>query len=717
MKLMKHLSMGRLNAGLQKRRENRPWSTLFVLLLTALCFSSATNARMAANFVADKTTVNVGNKVKFTDTSTGYHDWWEWNFPGGTPSYSEARNPTVTYNTKGSHNVTLTIWSGYYKNRKKTKSNYITVVDGSPNPGLEKVDMVMYGGKIYTANQTISDPTQRFVQAVAVKGNTIVFAGSKSELDSNYDYSSVSAANKIDLKGALAVPGFHDVHMHPLEAADDSYTCVLVNQNDSFMNMTQIKNEVKGCNAGARGFILGWGHSIEKLLAQSENPKSILDALQPNTPVLIMERTSHSAWVNSAALSQMGITQNTPDPAGGRYVKGSNGQLNGILLDSAGDLAFDFVLNNPTTAMANKTYAGLSTIMGDVAKNGITTFVNARLYYKRNYQKLWKRANDNGLIKSRAHMALWVYPQEVKGAATSTAIAEQVNEIKNIASTYSDGLLQFDHIKFYSDGLVNNTTADVVAPYLEPYASNLGLGVDVNNRNYVPPSDMAQYIAALEPAGFTAIVHGIGDMGVRKGLDAIKQARNDNGNIYNQSQRHRITHVEFVHPDDISRFAAEDVVVDAQVSGEWTLPSTQHPQETALLGSHRTDRQVPMGEIYSAIKANGNTKAALTLSSDYDVSSLSPLVGIEHSLRRGSGGSLPDIYASVDAYTAKAAYALGNENTLGQIKAGMLADFTVINQDIFSITDVTKIAPSSTDTQGARVTKTIVDGKVIYSGN
>jgi len=172
-----------------------------------------------------------------------------------------------------------------------------------------------------------------------------------------------------------------------------------------------------------------------------------------------------------------------------------------------------------------------------------------------------------------------------------------------------------------------------------------------------------------------------------------------------------------VHPDDISRFAAEDVVVDAQVSGEWTLPSSQHPQETALLGSHRTDRQVPMGEIYSAIKANGNTKAALTLSSDYDVSSLSPLVGIEHSLRRGAGGSLPNIYASVDAYTAKAAYALGNENKLGQIKAGMLADFTVINQDIFSITDVTKIAPSSTDTQGARVTKTIVDGKVIYSGN
>ncbi len=714
---MKHPSTVRLNAAPKKSSISRPWSSLILLLLTTLCFSGVANARMAAKFVADKTTVNTGERVKFTDTSTGYHDWWEWNFPEGTPSYSEAKNPTVTYNTKGSHNVTLTIWSGYYKNRKKTKSNYITVVDGTPSPDLEKVDMVMYGGKIYTANQSITDPTQRFVEAVAVKGNTIVFAGSKSDLDVNYDYSAVASANKIDLKGALAVPGFHDIHMHPLEAADDSYTCILVNQNDSFMNMNQIKNEVKGCKSGARGFILGWGHSIQDLLAQSQNPVAILDALQPNTPVIIMERTSHSAWVNSAALNQMGITQNTPDPAGGHYVKSSNGQLNGILLDSAGDLAFDFVLNNPTTAMANKTYAGLSTIMGNVAKNGITTFVNARLYYKRNYQELWKRANDNGLIKSRAHMALWVYPQEVEGAASSSAIAAQVNEIKNIASTYSNGLLQFDHIKFYSDGLVNNTTADVVEPYLEPYASNRGLGVDVNNRNYVPQSDMAQYIAALEPEGFTAIVHGIGDLGVRKGLDAIQQARNDNGNIYNDSQRHRITHVEFVHPDDISRFAAENVVVDAQVSGEWTLPSSQHPEEMALLGSSRSDRQVPMGEIYSAIKANSSTKAALTLSSDYDVSSLSPLVGIEHSLRRGTGGSLPNIYASVDAYTAKAAYALGNEGKLGQIKAGMLADFTVINEDIFSITDVTKIAPSDSDTQGARVTKTIVNGKVIYSGN
>ncbi len=706
-----------LNVFSHKKIIGRPWSSVWLMLMGTLLLSSMCNAQMAANFSANNTTVNQGERVKFTDKSTGYHDWWEWNFPGGTPSYSEAKNPTVTYKTKGEHNVTLTIWSGYYKNRKRTKSNYIKVGSSTPTPVLEKVDMVMYGGKIYTADQSIADPTQRFVQAVAVKGNKIVFAGSKAQLDANYDYSSVAAAKKINLNGALAVPGFHDIHMHPLEAADDSYTCILVNQNESFMNMSQIKSTVKGCNSGARGFILGWGHSIQALLAQSNSPISILDALQPNTPVVIMERTSHSAWVNSAALNQMGITVNTPDPSGGHYVKDQNGQLNGILLDSAGDLAFDFVLNDPTPAMANKTYAGLSTILANVAKNGITTFVNARLYYKRKYQDLWKRANDNGLIKSRAHMALWVYPQEVNGAASTSAIAAQVNEIKNIASTYSNGLLQFDHIKFYSDGLVNNTTADVVDPYLEPYTTNLGLGVDVNNRNYVPLTDMAQYIAALEPEGFTAIVHGIGDKGVREGLDAIKQARSDNGNIYNDSQRHRITHVEFVHPDDISRFAAENVVVDAQVSGEWTLPSAQHPEETSLLGKSRTDRQVPLGEIYNAMKADVNTKATLTLSSDYDVSSLSPLVGIEHSLRRGTYGSLPNIYASVDAYTAKAAYALGNENTLGQIKAGMLADFTVINQDIFSISDITKIAPSATDSQGARVTKTIVDGKVVYSGN
>ncbi|TQV87807.1 agmatine deiminase family protein [Aliikangiella coralliicola] len=115
-----------------KQKTKSSWYTstcFYFLLLTTTIFSNFANAAFRANFTADKTTVEVGEKVKFTDTSTGYRDWWEWEFQGGTPSYSERRNPTVTYNTPGTYDVTLTVWNGYRRYRTKTIRNYITVTE------------------------------------------------------------------------------------------------------------------------------------------------------------------------------------------------------------------------------------------------------------------------------------------------------------------------------------------------------------------------------------------------------------------------------------------------------------------------------------------------------------------------------------------------------------------------------------------------------------
>ena len=93
-------------------------------ILPVICTSTATGP--TATFTATPTSVCAGSTVTFTSTSTGTPTSYSWTFAGGTPSISTAQNPTVTYNTAGPYNVSLTV-SNANGNNTSTQNNYITV--------------------------------------------------------------------------------------------------------------------------------------------------------------------------------------------------------------------------------------------------------------------------------------------------------------------------------------------------------------------------------------------------------------------------------------------------------------------------------------------------------------------------------------------------------------------------------------------------------------
>ena len=68
-------------------------------------------------------------------------------------------------------------------------------------------------------------------------------------------------------------------------------------------------------------------------------------------------------------------------------------------------------------------------------------------------------------------------------------------------------------------------------------------------------------VTRLDAEGFQVHFHAIGDRAVREALDAIESARASNGISDN---RHHISHLQIVHPDDVPRFKALDVVANAQ---------------------------------------------------------------------------------------------------------------------------------------------------------
>ncbi|OUS25037.1 hypothetical protein A9Q99_22590 [Gammaproteobacteria bacterium 45_16_T64] len=532
-------------------------------------------------------------------------------------------------------------------------------------------DVALINGKIYTV-----DGDQSVAEAVVVRKGIIVYVGN-SEGAAEYVSNDTRV---IDLKGQLVLPGMQDSHLHPLEAGSGAVTCVL----DSELSPVKQQSTLRACGKEDTGldWVLGWGHSLEQLLAMKANPREFLDKLIPDRPVAIMEETSHSIWVNSKALSLAGITKNTPHPEGGAILKAANsGEPNGILLDTAGDIVFDIAFA-PSATLDQINYQGLLSGLAQVAANGITSVVDARLYWKRNYLKAWERAESEGTLSARAVLSLWAYPLAEDKA--------QLTTLKSMFRDDSTSLVRINQIKMYSDGILHNSTAAVIAPYQQYFGEVGEYGL-----NYFNKERMTHYVTELEKVGFDMHIHTIGDRGVRESLDAIEGAMVTNGTL-DWPRRHRLTHIEMVHRDDYQRFMELGVIADFQLAGDFTKPENSSWMDEQIGDRHKD--MLPIRTLY-------DSGALVTLSSDWDVSSLSPFVGMQNSLLRGEQ-SLPNIDAAIRAYTLNPAILMRQEDRTGTIEVGKLGDLIVVDQDILTI-DTHKIAQT-------KVLLTLLEGETVF---
>lgn len=299
-----------------------------------------------------------------------------------------------------------------------------------------------------------------------------------------------------------------------------------------------------------------------------------------------------------------------------------------------------------------------------------------RTYWKREFQDAWLQAEKDGKLTVRAMLNLWAYPAEDD--------ATQISTIKSLYRDKTDSLVRIRQIKVYSDGILINSTAAMLQPYLE----TLGEIPGKNGLNYFTQQRLSKYIAALGEFDFH--IHAIGDRGVRESLDAIEASGND-------QSRHRLTHLEVVNKSDYPRFKELDVIADMQVAGDFTQPDHWHENE--FLIGERASPLVPLRDLYE-------TGAKVTLSSDWDVSALSPFVGMQNALTR-TPQNLPDVKAVIKAYTLTPAYALRQETTTGSIEVGKYADLIVLDQNLLEI--------PAEQISKTKVLETYLAGKLVYS--
>jgi len=233
-------------------------------------------------------------------------------------------------------------------------------------------------------------------------------------------------------------------------------------------------------------------------------------------------------------------------------------------------------------------------------------------------------------------------------------------------------LLTANTVKFFADGVVENETGALLAPYCSGLHSH-------GMRNWEGDS-LAQAVRRVDELGLQIHIHAIGDAAVRQALDAIEYAQERNGS---RDRRPVIAHVQLVDDADIERFAALDVIPNMQPL--WAqMDALMTVLTIPRLGVERSDRQYQMQTLH-------NSGASLAFGSDWPVSSGAPLDGIAVATSRRTAEGQPEggwtpheivpIEQALSSYTAAVAYQAFGENDWGRITLGASADLVWLDQD------------------------------------
>ena len=522
--------------------------------------------------------------------------------------------------------------------------------ESEPEPS-GTAELLFTNGAIYTVN-----PDQPWAEAVAIDSDGVIVAvGNTADILLH----AAPNAEIIDLAGKMMLPGFQDVHLHALEAGINANNCDL--SELGLEDYPYVLQECADQQSSDQRWIRAAGVNMAELLELHPTPIEILDEAFPDRPVIVLDDLGHGAWLNTIAMQEVGYLTAEIDPPGGiLVVDPDSDEWTGVILENAQQIVR--TASTPRNeANLEAGYQSLLQALDILAENGITTVSDAGGYWPRGHHEIWQRAADEETLSVRASNALYVYPDMPQ--------AEQIAELQKIYSDDPDSLLRFDQVKIYIDGILSQGTGALLTPYDTIY----GLpGVPDKGFFYFETEILNSYVQELEALGFQLHFHTTGDHAARLALDTIAQSAAVN---QQPNQRHRITHLYLIDPQDRDRFAELEVVADFQLSPS-AISDDYYQGMSELIGG-RADDMFPMGDLI-------DRGATVTLSSDWDADPLSPLAKLE-SLILADDGSDWDLETLIPLMTINPAFLLHHDDVTGSIEVGKFADVVILEQNIFDL--------------------------------
>ena len=527
----------------------------------------------------------------------------------------------------------------------------LTACEPTTDLAATGADTVYRNGRLYTL-----DPAQPWAEAIAISAGRIVAVGNDESIAAQIGQDTVV----VDLNGRLMLPGFQDSHIHPIGSGMEASVCDLNGLNDVGGYRSAILNYAT--NNPDVPWILGGGWSMSVFGPGAMPSRLILDELVPDRPVYLSSQDGHTGWANSAALAIAGITRDTLDPVDGRIDRDpETGEPIGSLQEGAMQLVAAHV---PQSSQAEYD-AGLQYSINMLNGYGITSIQDASVEIEE--LTTYAAAQAAGTLNLRVVGSIW-WDRE-RGL-------EQIPDIMELRSRFTSGLIDAGTVKIMQDGVMENYTAAMLEPYLIPSGSS---GIPM-----IEPQFLKQIVSELDRNKFQVHFHAIGDAGIRQSLDAIETAIEQNGQLGN---RHHISHLQIIQPDDIPRFGELEVVANFQPL--WAMTDPYITELTLPFISEATARW--MYPIKSVLDAGGK----VAFGSDWSVTSANPYQQIETAvLRKDSEQAdaevfLPqeriDLESAIAAFTINAAFVNRLDQVTGSIEVGKYADLIVLDQNLFEI--------------------------------
>lgn len=535
-----------------------------------------------------------------------------------------------------------------------------------PNAPPVPADIIYENGQVYTP--------KGWVSGIAISGGTIIALGDSREVEKHK-----SAKTKvIDLKNGTVLPGFHDMHVHPMGAGLGELQCQIPHGSSPQQIFDITAACVKKSKPGE--WITGRAYEADSFGATPPN-KEMLDKVAPNNPVIFTDISGHSSWANSAALKVAGVTRDTPNPVNGIIERDASGEPTGLLRETAAGLVSRFV----PPASREKNAAALKWALDDMLSLGITAFDDAGV--SEDVAIAYADLADRGELKQRVRGCLW-------------ARDPKVIEHRDI---YTRDRFSPTCVKVVLDGVpTDGHTAAMVDDY-EPLPGSHGEGRE-KGLLMVPPAELNALVTKLDADGLTVKFHAAGDAAVRAGLDAIEAARKTNGF---SGLMHNVGHNSFVKITDIAR--ARDIGAAFEFSPYIWYPSPIIGDIRKAVGEERMKRWIPVKDalVFGALSVPGSDWAV--------VPSSNPWIALETLVTRqkpgGGGEALGEaekitLDEAFDMFTMASARQQNNSALTGSIEIGKAADIIVVDQNIFKI--------PITDVHKTKVLMTIIEGETVY---
>jgi predicted amidohydrolase YtcJ len=529
-------------------------------------------------------------------------------------------------------------------------------------------DLVLKNGKIVTI-----DEDESIAEAVAVKYGIIIAVGGNDEI---HEYIA-DETKVIDLAGRTTIPGLIDSHCHMVATGARKLLSVDLSEEAGVKSIADIQERLaEKAKATPKGeWVVGIWEDDSKLAEKRHPTRWELDKATTDHPIYVSTVGGHFYMVNSKALEMAGVTKETPDPVGGKFDRDpETGEVTGGLHEKALEVVMpeQGYGIQPTREQSRE---GAYLILNECASTGLTMVYDM---VDHNQMRAVLDLKNSGMLPIRVRMDFQIqsFPE--------------LNKV-GIYRGLGDDWARLSGLKFFFDGAVSARTAAVSEPYLNQPGF---YGVMATTREIAEKTIFEAY-----ESGYRISSHANGDRAIDMYLDIMEEAQK---RYPREDPRNRDIHCSVVNPRIIQRI--KELQMLPTIFGPY--PYYHGDKLLPAFGEKRLEW------MFSA-RSFLDSGIKVTAHSDHSAGPMPPLMGIHALVNRTTKAGKPigqsqkiSVMEALKLYTINAAYHSFDEDRLGSIEVGMLADFVVLGRDILTI--------PTEEIVDIPVDMTIVGGKTVY---